>query len=263
MNSSNLIPFTYENKTVRTVDINGEPWFVAKDVCEILEIQNSTDALNRLDSDERARFNLGRQGESNIISESGLYSLILGSRKPEAKSFKKWVTSEVLPAIRKTGSYSKTSANKEQTEDPKYLVARALIAANTLIEEQDAKIAELTPNAEFAEQVKKSNDHYTFTEAAKTLSYLNLGSIGLFRFCRKNRFIMKNNEPYQEFLQKGYFKQVILAFEKTHGESSSYKKTVFTGKGLQFISEKLKEAGFKRIHQPALFQESGIAVGQM
>lgn len=92
--------------TVRTIIIDGEPWFVAKDVCDILGIQNPTDALNKqLEDFERARFNLGRQGEANIISESGFYTLVLRSRKPIAKSFRIWVTCEVLPSIRKTGKY--------------------------------------------------------------------------------------------------------------------------------------------------------------
>ena len=92
--------------SIRTVVQNGEPWFVAKDVCEALEIQNVTQALDRLDDDERSMFNIGRQGEANVINEPGLYTLILGSRKPEAKAFKRWVTHEVLPAIRKTGRYA-------------------------------------------------------------------------------------------------------------------------------------------------------------
>jgi hypothetical protein len=90
-------------KTIKTglvsTDENGEPWFMAADVCTVLSIGNPSDAIKRLDHDERARFKLG-VSEMNIINESGLYSLILGSRKPEAKKFKKWVTSEVLPAIR-------------------------------------------------------------------------------------------------------------------------------------------------------------------
>lgn len=90
---------------VRTMLREGEPWFVAADVCRVLDISNPTDALRRLDDDERARFNLGRQGEANIINEPGLYSLVLGSRKPEARAFKRWVTHEVLPAIRMYGGY--------------------------------------------------------------------------------------------------------------------------------------------------------------
>ncbi|HCA28484.1 MAG TPA: phage antirepressor [Ruminococcaceae bacterium] len=101
-----MIPFDYHGQPVPSLLIDNGPWFVAKDVCDVLEIQNPTQAVNRLDEDERAMFNIVRQGETNIVSESGLYSLTLGSKKPQAKPFKRWVTHEVIPAIRKTGSYS-------------------------------------------------------------------------------------------------------------------------------------------------------------
>lgn len=92
---------------IRTVDYNNEPWFIAKDVCESLDISNPTDAIKRLDIDEKARLNLGLPGgDTNIINEFGLYSLILGSRKKEAKAFKRWITHDVIPAIRKTGKYA-------------------------------------------------------------------------------------------------------------------------------------------------------------
>lgn len=103
--TSALTVFSFDTHEVRTVLVDGEPWFVAADVCEALGVKNVTQAMSRLDDDERSMFNIGRQGEACIINESGLYSLILGSRKPEAKRFKKWVTSEVLPSIRKTGGY--------------------------------------------------------------------------------------------------------------------------------------------------------------
>lgn len=91
---------------IRAVDIDGEPWFVAADVCRALEISNPTDAIKRLDADERARFNLGHpMNETNCVNEPGLYTLVLGSRKPEAKAFKRWITHEVIPAIRKHGAY--------------------------------------------------------------------------------------------------------------------------------------------------------------
>ena len=98
--------FNYSGVQVRTIIKDGEPWFVAKDVCEILEIQNVTDTVKRLDDDEVTRFNLGGlAGEVNIVNEPGLYSLIFSSRKDEAKQFKRWVFHEVLPSIRKTGKY--------------------------------------------------------------------------------------------------------------------------------------------------------------
>lgn len=107
---SNVIPFDFRGHNVRAVMINGEPWFVATDVCRVLEVVNTTQAMQALDDDERSMFNIGRQGEANIVNESGLYTLILRSRdavkkgsKPHA--FRKWVTSEVLPTIRKHGRY--------------------------------------------------------------------------------------------------------------------------------------------------------------
>lgn len=99
---------------IRVIQIDGEPWFVAADVCRALDISNPTDAIKRLDDDERARFNLGHpMNETNCVNEPGLYSLVLGSRKPEAKAFKRWITHEVLPSIRKTGSYSIPNMSKE------------------------------------------------------------------------------------------------------------------------------------------------------
>ena len=101
--------------TIRTVIIDGEPWFVAKDVCDILGTTNPTMAMDGLEPFERTKFNLGRQGEANIINESGFYTLVLRSRKPIAKPFRIWVTSEVLPAIRKTGKYIAPSKNKVES----------------------------------------------------------------------------------------------------------------------------------------------------
>lgn len=101
--------------TIRTVILNGDPWFVAKDVCDILGTTNPTMAMEGLEDFERAKFNLGRQGEANIISESGFYTLVLRSRKPIAKPFRIWVTSEVLPTIRKTGKYVAHSENKVES----------------------------------------------------------------------------------------------------------------------------------------------------
>jgi prophage antirepressor-like protein len=104
---SELKMFHYEGTAVRTVMKDGEPWFVLKDVCDILGIQNACDVAKRLDDDEVTRFNLGGlSGESNIVNETGLYNVILRSDKPEAKAFKRWVTHEVLPSIRKTGAYA-------------------------------------------------------------------------------------------------------------------------------------------------------------
>ena len=106
---SNIIPFSYNSKQVRTIIMDGEPWFVAKDICDILEISNSRDAISRLDVDEKNTVAItdGTPGNPNmtIISESGVYALIFTSRKPEAENFKRWIRKEVIPSIRKTGGY--------------------------------------------------------------------------------------------------------------------------------------------------------------
>lgn len=108
---------------VRTVTKDGEPWFVAADVCRALEHSNVTVALDRLDDDEKAKFSLGlRGGDTGCVNEPGLYSLVLGSRKPEAKNFKRWITHEVIPSIRKTGSYS-----IQEPETPAQLRAKAMM----------------------------------------------------------------------------------------------------------------------------------------
>ncbi|MHC5719607.1 MAG: BRO-N domain-containing protein, partial [Nostoc sp.] len=103
---TNLSVFNFDSHKIRSLGSAIEPWFVAVDICEVLGIQNTTQAIDKLDNDERYMFNIGRQGEAWCVNESGLYSLVLTSRKPQAKRFKKWLTSEVIPAIRKTGIYS-------------------------------------------------------------------------------------------------------------------------------------------------------------
>ena len=131
--------------SVRVVEINGSPWFVAADVCRVLEIQNPTVAVERLDPDERSKFNLGRQGEANIINESGLYALTITSRKPYAKKFRKWLTGEVAVSIRKTGMYIDPNA----PIDPNFLrkLADEIESRDRQIAVLSTQIAELQPKA--------------------------------------------------------------------------------------------------------------------
>lgn len=112
MDSKALQVFSFEKKDVRVVMRDDIPWWVAKDVCDILGLSNPTVALEGLDEDERSKFFLGRQGEANVINESGVYTLVMRSNKPEAKRFRKWVTSEVLPQLMRTGSYSAKEKGK-------------------------------------------------------------------------------------------------------------------------------------------------------
>lgn len=115
---------------IRVIDRDGEPWFVGADVCKALEHSNVSVALDRLDEDERSKFNLGRQGDTWCVNEPGLYTLVLGSRKPEAKAFKRWITHEVLPAIRQNGYYAlmpvETSQRSLTPDD--YLKAATIVA---------------------------------------------------------------------------------------------------------------------------------------
>ena len=115
---------------IRTLNLNGKPWFVAVDVCIALDLSNPTIAVSRLDEDDRAKFNLGRQGDATIVNEPGLYTLILGSRKPEAKPFKRWITHEVIPAIRKHGVYISPNAEAVQVTPTieQYIASARIIA---------------------------------------------------------------------------------------------------------------------------------------
>ena len=137
--------FKYEeNKLVRTMNVSGEPWFVLKDVCDVLGLSTPARVAERLDSDEVSQAHLidsmGRSQEMTIISESGLYNVILRSDKPEAKPFRKWVTAVVLPSIRKNGGYI---AGQEELS-PQELMAKALLVAQKTLTDRDARIKELT-----------------------------------------------------------------------------------------------------------------------
>lgn len=132
--TNNLVQFSFEGTQVRTIMQHGEPWWVLADVCKVLEIGNPSDAARRLDTDEKYALDIidpmGRTQTATIINESGLYSLILTSRKPSAKRFKKWVTSEVLPAIRKTGGYMVAAPE----ETPEELALRAMSVMQATID---------------------------------------------------------------------------------------------------------------------------------
>lgn len=164
---------------IRAIEIESEPYFVAKDICEILDIKNPTQAINRLDEDERTILNIGRQGNTNLVNEYGLYTLVLGSRKKEAKEFKRWITHEVLPSIRKHGGYIK--GQEQMTEEE--LMAKAVLMANSKIQELNHKNKELQmqnsqltvvneimkPKAEYFDDLVDRNLLTSFRETAKAL----------------------------------------------------------------------------------------------
>ena len=157
-----IINFNFESKEIRTVVIDGNPWWVAKDICSILDIQNTTQAIQGLEIEERAMFNIGRQGETNIINESGLYTLVLQSRKPESKKFRKWITSEVIPNIRKTGKYVLSpEVNKKE------IVLQAINILQDEIKELQSEKKQLTGTIDRLTHTGKT---YTSTELAKELN---------------------------------------------------------------------------------------------
>lgn len=235
---------------VRTVMVSGEPWFVAVDVCKALELSNPTVAVSRLDEVERAKFNLGRQGEGIIVNEAGLYSLILGSRKPEAKVFKRWITHDVIPAIRKTGGY----IQGEESMNDDDLIARALVMAQKKIElreqqlkEKDAQLELQKPKVDFADHVTDSDnaiDMGTFAKYAQKQG-ITMGRNTLFKWLRDQGVLMDNNVPYQRYLNAGWFRVIENIYNTGSGQYTT-PKTLVTGKGqvalINYIRKNCKEA---------------------
>lgn len=236
---------------LRTVMKDGEPWFVAVDVCKILEIVNTTDAIKRLDDDEKARLSLGIQGgDTNCLSESGLYSLTLGSRKPQARPFKRWVTHDVIPSIRKYGGYLTPAKIEEVLLNPDTIIQ----LATNLKEEQQKRIeAEIKikadkPKVLFAEAVGSSKQGILIREMAKLLKQngVDLGEKRFFSWLRANGYLIKNhgddyNLPTQRSMELG----LMIIRERTYTDdihTRIMRTPMITGKGQQyFISKFLKK----------------------
>lgn len=160
---------------VRTLSLNGEPWFVAADVCKALGIANSRDAVSRLDGDEKGVALTDTPGGAQdvvTVNEPGLYTLVLSSRKPEAKTFKRWITHEVIPAIRKHGGY----IAGQESMTPEELMAKALTVAQRTLAEREARISQLStqaaimaPKADYFDELVERNTLTNFRETAKQL----------------------------------------------------------------------------------------------
>ena len=215
---------------IRVIEKDGQPWFVASDICKVLDVQNATQALYRLDDDERSMFNIGRQGEANIVNEYGLYNLILASRKPEAKKFKRWVTHEVLPSIRKNGGYI---ANQENLT-PEQIVAQALIVAQNIIQEKDRLLAEQKPKVEFFDTVANSKTALPMDKVAKVLD-MGIGRNKLFEILRDKKILDRSNIPYQTYVDRGYFRVVEQKYTKPTGETVVTTKTLVYQRGVDYI----------------------------
>lgn len=230
---------------VRTVEIDGKPYLIGKDVAEALGYSNTRKALaDHVDEEDKGVTKcdtLGGKQELTVINESGLYSLILSSKLESAKRFKRWVTSEVLPSIRKSGGYI---AGQEQMTDSE-LMAKALLVAQKQIEERNAQIERMKPKEIFADAVSASKTTILIGELAKLIRQngVDIGQNRLFSWLRENGYLVKRkgtdyNQPTQKSADLGILttKETIIAHSNG---STEIKKTVkVTGKGQQYFINK-------------------------
>lgn len=255
--NNELQKFDFRGTSLRTLtDEAGEPWFVAKDVCAVLELNNVSQALTRLDGDEKSSITLndGTPGSPNksIVSESGLYALVLASRRPEAHEFKRWVTHEVLPQIRKTGGYIPTSES-DSDED---IMARAVLVAqktikqkNQQIIEQQSRIDELQPKASAWDNFVDIDDAFSVRDSAKLLSNLGrtVGQTELFEWLDRHDWIFRENKHWsarQSRINAGHLMMVPSKSHGTHkdGTPFAFPPTVkVTRKGLALIARRFGE----------------------
>lgn len=227
-----LITKQFESQNIRIVEVDSKPWFVARDISDILGFGRSQEMTRYLDDDEKGVFNthtLGGMQGLTIINESGLYSSILRSRKSEAKRFKKWITSEVLPSIRKTGGYSIADPPKIPNFNDPVAAARAWADAKEAELKANLELIEAVPKIEFYDELKDSKGLYSVGDAAKLLG---TGRNRLFDLFRINNIFM-GIVPYQRYIEDGYFKV------KADSVNDHVQKQAFiTPKGLQWIKKR-------------------------
>ena len=218
---------------IRTIEIDGDPWFVGKDVAEILGYSNTRDALLRHVDEEDKNTVVISDGIGNpnqtIINESGLYSLVLSSRLENAKKFKRWVTSEVIPQIRKTGSYH---APKTYAE-----ALRRLADEAEKMEALQKQTQLMQPKAEFFDAVTDSKTAIPLGDVAKILD-MGIGRNKLFEFLRQKNILTYDNRPYQKYIDAGYFRVIEQKYE-VNGEVRINIKTLVFQKGIDWIRKQL------------------------
>ncbi|MDM5436198.1 phage antirepressor [Bacillus hominis] len=237
---------------VRTVIQGEDIWFIAKDVCEVLKIKNTTVAIQKLDSDEVTKFNLGGlSGETNIINESGLYSLIMTSRKPQAKVFKRWVTSEVLPSIRKHGAYMTDQVLEQAVTNPDFMIG----LLTNLKEEQakrieaERKVLQQQSLVTFAQAIQVSKNLISIKQLAILMKQkgIDIGQNRLFEWLRENGYLCKKrgsmyNTPTQYSMDLGLFESQEFVRTNSEGEFVTSFTPKVTGKGqLYFINKFLNQ----------------------
>ena len=229
---------------IRVAGTSDEPLFCLADVCRAIGISNVGNVKSRLDDDDvrltDTTDSLGRAQQINFVTESGLYDVIIRSDSGVAKPFRKWITSEVLPSIRKTGSYS--IMGKVPTTFAEAL--RLAAEQQEQIESQQKLIEVQTPKAEFYDDVVESKDSLPMDKTAKTLN-MGIGRNKLFALLRDEKILMRNNTPYQQYVDSGWFRCVESKFSKPNGDICINVKTVVLQKGLDGIRKLLRKKGYK------------------
>lgn len=238
--------FAFKNKKVMTLLVNNEPWFIGKDVADILGYSNPRDALSKHVDDEdknSVAIRDGNKGNPNqtIINESGVYGLIFSSKLPDAKSFKRWVTTEVLPQIRVSGSYQKKELTGEK------LMAKAFIEAKSIMERQSKEIEEMKPKALFADTVSASESSVLVSVVAKALKQkgYDIGQNRMFEWLHKNKYLcsrgLNRNVPTQRSLDLGVMEFKTRVIGNPNGTAKEVITPMITGKGQVYFVNKYIE----------------------
>lgn len=251
-NTNKIAIFTSkEFGQIRTMEMDGEPWFVGKDVAEALGYGAGKSLANavakHVEAEDKGVTELMTPGgtqQMTIINESGLYALIFSSKLESAKRFKHWVTSEVLPSIRKNGGY----IDGQETMSDEELLAKAVLMSQKIIEEKNKiieknqkKLAKQQPLVDFAVHVSQSKDTIDMGTMAKIAKneQIDIGRNRLIKWLKDKKILRYNNAPYQKYIQRGYF-DVIEVEKETSWGSRFYPKTVITGKGQLWLIKKLR-----------------------
>lgn len=245
--------FNKTNQEVRSVVVENEAWFVAKDICDILELSDTNMVLSKLDDDEKLTqkiFGSGQNRNMWLINESGLYTLILRSNKPEAKSFRKWVTNEVLPSIRKHGAYMTPTTIDDMINNPDMAIQllttlkkereeKERIKLELIEKEERVKI--LQPAKEFTDKYFKSNETtFSIGELAKILNIPNIGRNKLFEMLRESKIIQKDSTiPYQRYVDSKWFEVKMTEIKRSNGKIDKKPTAYVTNRGFGFIVKKL------------------------
>ncbi len=239
--------------SVRTVVLNKEPWFVVADVCSVLDLSNPTIAVSRLDEDERAKFNLGRQGDATIVNEPGLYTLVLGSRKPEAKAFKRWITHEIIPTIRKHGMYATPEMAERMLNDPDVMI-RVLQELKTEREQRktlEQKVEQDKPKVLFSDAVSTAHNSILIGDLAKLIRQngVEVGQKRLFEMLRQDGYLISRgasrNMPSQRSMEMGLMEIKESTVASPDGHIRVTKTTKITGKGQVYFINRYLQKGEK------------------